>query len=252
VRIHLSRAQSIIFFAKAGRQRSAHVRCMHCRVQSTFNALGGEIKGKTLALGGDGRYFNKQAAQIIIKLAAGNGISKVTLGPGRHWLLVAFTDRLQQHHNSHAPAGDCWQGRHHGHARCISRDPAPQAGRRSHHERQPQPRCACDRVDTEDCQDCRVYQDQTLQLADAVAGGPDEDWGIKMNSTAGEPAPERITNEIFKYTESIDTLNMADIPDVDLSSIGSTSHGDFEVSICAGPYLAGATQRRMTVLANRS
>jgi phosphoglucomutase len=48
-----------------------------CRVQSTFNALGGEIKGKTLALGGDGRYFNKQAAQIIIKLAAGNGLKKV-------------------------------------------------------------------------------------------------------------------------------------------------------------------------------
>jgi Phosphoglucomutase/phosphomannomutase, alpha/beta/alpha domain I len=49
-----------------------------CRVQSTFNALGGEIKGKTLALGGDGRYFNKQAAQIIIKLAAGNGLKKVS------------------------------------------------------------------------------------------------------------------------------------------------------------------------------
>lgn len=47
-------------------------------MQSTFNALGGEIKGKTLALGGDGRYFNKQAAQIIIKLAAGNGLKKVS------------------------------------------------------------------------------------------------------------------------------------------------------------------------------
>ena len=55
-----------------------------------------------------------------------------------------------------------------------------------------------------------------------------------MNSTAGEPAPERITNEIFKNTESIDTLYMADIPDVDLSSIGSTSHGDFEVGDCTG------------------
>lgn len=62
-------------------------------------------------------------------------------------------------------------------------------------------------------------------------GGPEEDWGIKMNSTAGEPAPERITNEIFKYTESIDTLNMADVPDIDLSSIGSKSFGDFEVHL---------------------
>ena len=71
-----------------------------------------------------------------------------------------------------------------------------------------------------------------------IAGGPEEDWGIKMNSTAGEPAPERITNEIFKYTESIDTLSMADIPDIDLSSIGSKSFGDFEVRILTVAQLA--------------
>ncbi len=40
-------------------------------VQSLFNALGSEVDGKTLALGGDGRYFGLEAAQIIIKLAAG-------------------------------------------------------------------------------------------------------------------------------------------------------------------------------------
>jgi len=49
-------------------------------VQSLFTALGDELKGKTLGLGGDGRYFNKEAAQIIIKLAAGNGVSKVVVG----------------------------------------------------------------------------------------------------------------------------------------------------------------------------
>ncbi len=47
------------------------------RVQSLFDSLGDEIKGETIALGGDGRYFNKQAAQIICKLAAGNGLKKV-------------------------------------------------------------------------------------------------------------------------------------------------------------------------------
>eukprot|EP00955_Chlamydomonas_euryale_P063300 358619-Chlamydomonas_euryale.AAC.9 len=46
-------------------------------VQSLFSALGAEVEGKTLALGGDGRYFCKEAAQIIIKLAAGNGFKKV-------------------------------------------------------------------------------------------------------------------------------------------------------------------------------
>lgn len=50
------------------------------RIQSLFSSLGDEVKGKTIALGGDGRYFNKEAAQIIIKLAAGNGLKKVIVG----------------------------------------------------------------------------------------------------------------------------------------------------------------------------
>lgn len=31
------------------------------RIQSLFNALGDEAQGKTIGLGGDGRYFNKEA-----------------------------------------------------------------------------------------------------------------------------------------------------------------------------------------------
>lgn len=42
-----------------------------------MTALGDEIKGQELGLGGDGRFYNKDAAQIIIKLAAGNGFKKV-------------------------------------------------------------------------------------------------------------------------------------------------------------------------------
>lgn len=33
------------------------------RIQSLFNALGDEVQGKTIGLGGDGRYFNKEAVQ---------------------------------------------------------------------------------------------------------------------------------------------------------------------------------------------
>ena len=34
------------------------------RIQSLFSSLGDEVKGQTIALGGDGRYFNKPAAQV--------------------------------------------------------------------------------------------------------------------------------------------------------------------------------------------
>jgi phosphoglucomutase len=48
-------------------------------VQSTFNAIGG-CEGKTLVVGGDGRYHNDVAIQTIIKMAAANGCKKVLVG----------------------------------------------------------------------------------------------------------------------------------------------------------------------------
>ena len=48
-------------------------------VQSIFNSLN-KIKGQTLVLGGDGRYYNRQSIQIILKMAAANGIGRVLVG----------------------------------------------------------------------------------------------------------------------------------------------------------------------------
>jgi phosphoglucomutase len=50
-------------------------------VQSVFDALG-DTQGITLVLGGDGRYYNRQAAQIIIKMAAANGVGRLLVGRG--------------------------------------------------------------------------------------------------------------------------------------------------------------------------
>ncbi len=50
-------------------------------VQSVFDVLG-DIRGKTLVLGGDGRYFNRQALQIIVKMAAANGAGRLLIGRG--------------------------------------------------------------------------------------------------------------------------------------------------------------------------
>lgn len=49
-------------------------------VQSIFDVVG--TKGKTFVLGGDGRYFNDRAAQVILRMAAANGVKKMIVGQG--------------------------------------------------------------------------------------------------------------------------------------------------------------------------
>jgi phosphoglucomutase len=50
-------------------------------VQSIFDSLEG-YQGQTLVLGGDGRYYNRQAIQTILKMAAANGFGRVLVGQG--------------------------------------------------------------------------------------------------------------------------------------------------------------------------
>ncbi|MGN6465420.1 MAG: alpha-D-glucose phosphate-specific phosphoglucomutase, partial [Rhizobiaceae bacterium] len=48
-------------------------------IQSIFDSLDG-YKGKTLVIGGDGRYFNPEVIQIAVKMAAANGFGKLIVG----------------------------------------------------------------------------------------------------------------------------------------------------------------------------
>ncbi|MGK7937118.1 MAG: alpha-D-glucose phosphate-specific phosphoglucomutase [Xenococcaceae cyanobacterium] len=50
-------------------------------VQSIFDSLEG-CQGQTLVLGGDGRYYNRQAIQTILKMAAAKGIGRILVGRG--------------------------------------------------------------------------------------------------------------------------------------------------------------------------
>ena len=52
-----------------------------CFVQAIFGAIGGGA-GKTFVVGGDGRFFNDTAVQIILKIAAANGAARVIVGQG--------------------------------------------------------------------------------------------------------------------------------------------------------------------------
>ena len=143
-------------------------------VQSLFLALPQEeVEGSAMVLGGDGRWFNKEASQIIIKLAAGNGVRKIYVGQNGFLATPAASAVIR----------------------------------------------------------ARKAYGGFIMSASHNPGGPKEDWGIKFNYSSGEPAPEKITDEIYGFTQTVDTLKMADIPDVDLSKTGVTTFGDFEVEV---------------------
>jgi len=50
-------------------------------VQSIFSSLEG-FAGKSLVVGGDGRFFNREAIQIVLKMAAANGFGEIIVGRG--------------------------------------------------------------------------------------------------------------------------------------------------------------------------
>jgi phosphoglucomutase len=143
-------------------------------VQSLFLALPREeVVGSAMVLGGDGRWFNKEAAQIIIKLAAGNGVKKMFVGQNGFLATPAASAVIR----------------------------------------------------------ARKANGGFIMSASHNPGGPKEDWGIKFNYSSGEPAPEKITDKIYGFTQTVDVLKMADIPEIDLSVCGTTKFNDFEVEV---------------------
>ncbi len=85
-------------------------------VQSIFDSLDG-FKGKTLVIGGDGRYFNDVAIQTAIKIASANGFGAVLVGQGGLLSTPAASHVIRHHkafggiilsasHNPGGPDGD--------------------------------------------------------------------------------------------------------------------------------------------------
>jgi len=81
-------------------------------VQAIFNAIGG-VQGKSLVIGGDGRYFNDRAIQVILRMAAANGAARAIVGQGGILSTPAASHLIRKRHSdgglilsaSHNPGG---------------------------------------------------------------------------------------------------------------------------------------------------
>jgi phosphoglucomutase len=146
-------------------------------VQSLLDALpeavGEGVAGKTLALGGDGRFFNEEAIQIILRIAAANGAGRMLVG-----------------------------------CRGIISTPAMSAIIRRH----------------------RCFGGIVLS-ASHNPGGPGGDFGIKYNVANGGPAAERVTEAIYRRSQSIAAYRTIDAPPVPLDRIGETTLGCMRVTV---------------------
>jgi phosphoglucomutase len=141
-------------------------------VQSIFESVG-DPQGRPLVVGGDGRYYNREAIQIILKMAAANGYSQLIVGQGGLFSTPAVS--------------------------CVIRKYQAAGG--------------------------------IILSASHNPGGPDGDFGIKFNGANGGPAPERVTDAIYRRSQGLHRYAIVDAHDVALDKIGEQRLGDARVQI---------------------
>ena len=141
-------------------------------VQAIWNGIGG-VEGKTLVLGGDGRYFNDRAAQVILRMAAASGAARVIVGQNGLLSTPAASHLIRK---NHADGG-------------------------------------------------------VILSASHNPGGPDEDFGVKYNTSNGGPAPEDITDKIYAATKTLTSYDILEAHDLDLSALGTHDYGGTIVEV---------------------
>lgn len=155
-------------------------------VQAAFDAIkasGTDISKGSLVIGGDGRYFNPEAIQILIQMGVANGVRRFWIGQDGLLSTPAVSAIIRE-------GGPRWQKAFGAFILTASHNP----------------------------------------------GGPTEDFGIKYNCEHGEPAPERMTDEIYANTTTIKSYKICkEFPSIDIGAAGHSKimsdDGSAEVNI---------------------
>ncbi len=142
-------------------------------LQAIFDCLP-ERRGGILVVGGDGRYYNREALQIILCMAAANGVARVLVG--------------------------------------------------------------CDGILSTPAASCLIRKYRAVGAivlsASHNPGGPDGDFGVKLNIANGGPAPESLTTTIHRRSREMYGYKIVvDEPPVALERLGTTALGDLSVEV---------------------
>ena len=124
-------------------------------VQAIFDTQAA-LAGGTLVVGGDGRYYNREAIQIILRMAAANGVGRVLVGRGGILSTPAASCVIRKHEAfggiilsaSHNPGGPGRRLRHQVQHR--QRRPGAGEGDRGDLRRAPRPSTATASCDCPD------------------------------------------------------------------------------------------------------
>ncbi|WP_216903678.1 alpha-D-glucose phosphate-specific phosphoglucomutase [Synechococcus sp. CCY 9618] len=135
-----------------------------------------DVAGGTLVVGGDGRFGNRPAIDVIARMAAAHGVAR----------LITTTGGILS-----TPA-----------ASHLIRSRGAVAG--------------------------------IILSASHNPGGPEGDFGVKINGSNGGPAPESVTDAIHTATLSLDGYRILDAEPLNLEAPGTTSIGAMAVEVIDG------------------
>ncbi|KAF1862426.1 hypothetical protein Lal_00026959 [Lupinus albus] len=183
------------------------------------------LVGATLVVSGDGRYYSKEAIQIITKMSAANGVRRVWIGQNGLLSTPAVSGVIRERVG---PDGSKATG-----AFILTASHNPGG-----------PNEALSHSISVTLTEGELGTIVKLLLIDHEITGSNPgnnfsacgDFGIKYNMENGGPAPEGITNKIYEYTTTIKEYFIAeDLPDVDITTTGVTNftgpEGPFDVEV---------------------